>query len=545
VEQDSGADVARAIFRHHLRDVHVTKIIGPPDYVSGGEGGSYKATFRRYCSRSYTNGADATSNMRLRKALLVAALALCLLSLPRAQGTTITVNTASTDQTFRGWEATAGGTNCSNDNIYRGYNSTLYGYLADLNVTRVRLETRAYFEHTTDWWGQYCAGSITFNRQKEKMAQTVNDNRNPNVINSSGFIWTRFDTMLDLYVVPWRNALASRGKSLFVSLCYVAFTGQNVPSVGYNYHHANASEYAEFILAAFQHMDAVYGFHPDGVEIMLEPDNAVEWANNGTYVGQALKAVGDKLAAAGYHPEFTIPSNETINESTTYLKGAMAVRGAASYATVAATHRYTGNSGISTFASTAIGTYGLKTAMLEFLGADYQTLMEDLKTMRVSWWSPYAVGGTGFSADCDADDNGGAIFCVQSGPVLKYYSRIPRLKEFFTHIDNGDVRISASSSNSGAADPVAFRRANGSYVVLANTTTSQSFSVTGLPAGTYHIEYQTSGSVCTVPCNPTTTSDQTIVGGGTVATSIPGAGTLVVFNDPPAGPAARLRLRSQ
>lgn len=76
-------------------------------------------------------------------------------------------------------------------------------------------------------------------------------------------------------------------------------------------------------------------------------------------------------------------------------------------------------------------------------------------------------------------------------------------------------------------DPVAFENIGGNYSVVVNSLTGGSFIVGGLPAGSYHIRYTTGSETMTDP------GDQTISAGQHISTSIPAAGVLTIFADPP------------
>ncbi len=57
------------------------------------------------------------------------------------------------------------------------------------------------------------------------------------------------------------------------------------------------AEYAEFMLAVFQHLRDKYGIVPDAIEMILEPDNGTSWTPSA--LGQAMVAAADRLGAGG------------------------------------------------------------------------------------------------------------------------------------------------------------------------------------------------------------------------------------------------------
>ncbi|MBI4674399.1 MAG: hypothetical protein HY741_22370 [Chloroflexi bacterium] len=128
------------------------------------------------------------------------------------------------------------------------------------------------------------------------------------------------------------------------------------------------------------------------------------------------------------------------------------------------------------------------TAMLEHIGSGYFDLHTDLKQGNNSAWQRFILGDDYLCGMCVA----GKYYNIdQSDPLDPQVSMVQDskfLRQYFRFIRKGAVRIQANSTNA-AFDPVAFINANGSYVVVVKASASGSFSVQGLPAGTYGIKY--------------------------------------------------------
>jgi hypothetical protein len=69
-------------------------------------------------------------------------------------------------------------------------------------------------------------------------------------------------------VVPLRQRVLARGVPFYLLLSYVDFGGPS--SRGHN---TNPAEYAEFMVAVWRHFRSTYGFVPNGINIINEPDN--------------------------------------------------------------------------------------------------------------------------------------------------------------------------------------------------------------------------------------------------------------------------------
>ncbi|HYN06534.1 MAG TPA: hypothetical protein VES67_03995, partial [Vicinamibacterales bacterium] len=224
---------------------------------------------------------------------------------PASQGPTIAVNSSQRFQTMHGWEAallasTSDWTGLTDAQIGAGLDLAIN----DLGISRVRLAIRS---------GTEGSGGTSYN--------IVNDNSDPNVINQAGFNFGVLDTMISRVVVPARQRSQARGESLYVNLNYVDFGTSTFE------HYANPQEYAEFMLATFQHIQGKYGFVPNGIEVILEPDNVAGWS--GDAIGRAMVATAAKLQANGFAvPEFIAPSTTAMPNADGYLDGILAVAGA-------------------------------------------------------------------------------------------------------------------------------------------------------------------------------------------------------------------------
>jgi hypothetical protein len=415
-------------------------------------------------------------------------------------GAVISLDPGTLLQTMRGWEATAP--------PFRFTTDAFMQQVVDAGVNRVRLEVFAGSENTVDYYAAWQAtlggvqtedpipgSSVQADAYLANMYRTVNDNSDPNSINPAGFQFSRVDTAVNRTVNPMRAKLAARGEHLYVNLCYVAFNPSGVIPI-----HQDPAEYAEMMLATFQHLQSTYGWVPDGIEVMLEPDNRPAWWN-GTSMGQRLMAAQAKLAAAGFHPDFIGPSVTNIGNAPAFIDALFAVPGVDQYLKELSFHTY---GGYSRAQAEAIGTraaaHNMGGSMLEWWDTrnTYERLHEYLTWARASAYQKDVV------QPLNNED---------------YY---PYLRHYFSHVRMGAQRIGASTTDS-AFDPLAFINTNGTYAVVVKATGPGAINVPGLPAGTYGIRYTTNSAT------DVDAGSQTIGPGGTVSTNMPGAGVLVVF----------------
>lgn len=453
------------------------------------------------------------------KKFAVALMLLALIFLACAstvpQQAIITLNPAVTYQTMLGWEATAQAGQVELRNLFPKYKDALFdSTVNDLGINRLRLEIQSGAENPVDYFSQYYRGQISRSEWKKHWYEIINDNDDPNVINPAGFQFAAIDYTIDMVVTPIKQRVEARGEKLYINLNYVDF------GISAFEHQNYAEEYAEFMLAIFLHLRDKYGWTPDAIEIVLEADNA-RW--NGTQIGQAIVATGDRLKAYGFHPAFVAPSAANIAYSITFFDQMMQIPRAAQYISELSYHRYGGASdaNLQAIADRAIQ-YGIQSSHLELIGATYLDLHKDLTLGRNSSWAEFTLAWT---TSTSADD-GGKYYMIDdhdpNQPVVQYGSRAKYLRQYFKYVRRGAVRIQATSDNPDF-DPLAFINADCKQTVIVKAGSGGGFSIKGLPAGVYGVKYTTSDRYDVD--NP----DVTISAGQTLQTSIPAEGVITIY----------------
>jgi len=429
---------------------------------------------------------------------------------------TITVNPAQQFQTMTGWEALMeiGQAECD-PRAYATYKSDLLNRAAnEIGINRIRIGLRNGYENPTDQWTNFKAGRLTFDEWKVFWFQVVNDNNDPFVINPAGFNWGYLDYTMDELVIPLRQRLAARGENLWLNLSY---TGANTGQL----HRDNADEYAEFVLAAWQHVQQKYGFVPNSLELVNEP-NINGWT--AAPIGPLLNAVKRRLNQNGFFPDFIGPSGSSVSASISFFDQMIGAAGVPQGLNEISYHRY------GTAPTTAQlqdiaqrgAQYGMRTAMLEHGGSGYEDLHADLTLANVSAWQQF---GLAFCGDRDVGGTYFAIFGAALGsntPDVRTGSMTKYLRQYFRYVALRAVRIGATSADT-RFEPVAFRNVNGKQVVVVKASAGGSFSVAGLAPGTYGIDYTTATEYARA------LSDIIIVAGQTVSTAIPATGVLTIF----------------
>lgn len=429
-------------------------------------------------------------------------------------GALITVDRNTRFQTISGWEATA----------QAGQNQPVFPLVRDtvlklavneLGITRLRVEIRSGSESDRDYWTEIGRDQGESPAYRCVRFATVNDNADPFTINPAGFHFSHIDNTMQNVVVPMRQLVQARGEKLFVNLTYVAFVGSLCP--GRQYHHnQNPEEYAEFILATYQHLRSRFGITPDALELILEPSQSV-WS--ATALARSAVAAANRLKGIGVTPRFIAPSFANLGATFPYFDQMLSVSGFRQSVVELSYHRYGGASEAQLrILADRASQLGIGTSMLEHIGSGYEDLHQDLETGNVSSWQQYTLAFVG-------PDAGGRYYDIDisdpAHPVVRLTERARYLRQYFRYVRPGARRIAATSAD-GAFDPLAFINANGKYAVVVKAAHEGTVSLRGLPGGRYGISWATAAGT-------DSTDDVSLSSGGTLDATIPGAGAMTIF----------------
>lgn len=427
----------------------------------------------------------------------------------------IAVDTTAVHQTMAGWEATAWAG--QERPAFLVYRDTLLALASeDLGINRLRVEVRSGSEKSKDYYLERSLGRLQGDAYRCGRYETQNDNEDPRALDTAGFHYAELDNTVERIVLPLQRMMAARGARLAVNLNYVSFFRQCPRDR--QYAHRDAEEYAEFVLATMLHLRGKYALVPDTWEIILEPDNTDDWGS--AVIGRAIVATAARLREHGFATRFVAPSTTAAEAAPRYFDGIRAVPGAQREIVELAYHRYrwVTNSTLVAIADRARQT-GVRTAMLEKIGADVDDLLDDLTIANVSAWSQYALG------TLDGRDDGGGYYDIRALDSTHFavheQSRTRFLRQVFKAAGIGAVRVGATS-DAGHVRTVAFRNPDGRLGVAMRATRAAQLSVSGLPAGRYAVTYATDDTVRgALP--------DAVVHDGTATASIPAAGVLTLL----------------
>jgi hypothetical protein len=413
-----------------------------------------------------------------------------------------------------GWEATAQIGEHHSPAIDKYRDRLLDLAVNDLGINRLRLEIRSGVENRVDHFEQWRSGQMTEREFWKNTYRIANDNDDPFVIDESGFHFTELDSTIESVVIPMRKLLADRGEELFLNLNYVDMGPSDFK------HRTDPEEYAEFVLAAFQHIQNKYGFTPDALEVVLEPDGPnSHWS--ASELAKAAAAASRRLRENGFKPALIVPSNYDTASVTAFIDRMAEEPGALDDVSEFCYHRYRGvsDSVLREIVDNA-QRWGKQTSMLEKLRGDYNNLHEDLKAAGVSAWQQYTL------AFPNLKDDGAQHFMVDDRnpelPVVTPGSRTKFLRQYFHFIRRGAQRIGAATTND-ELDPVAFVNANGTHVVVVKAATPGTVDVDGLPAGTYGVCYTTAEEA------DAQSHDISLNEGESLRAAIPASGVVTIY----------------
>ena len=434
-----------------------------------------------------------------------------------ASGAEISVDLAKRHQTLSGWEVPIRGWEQDkagdryDDSWRRERDEVARRLIDDVGINRVRLELRSNTENPVDYWTRYVNGEETYYSWHNRNYEKRNDNDDPDKPDPAGFQWAGIDYRVDTLVLAMRDLLAARGEKLFITLCFVDF---NKGSLGTLTYATKPEEYAELIAAAFDHLREKYGLTPDALEIVLEPENSGPW--RAERLAPAIRAATKRLAKRGYHPRIVGPSTKLAKNAVPYFNAA--THAGAKIDTLSF-HSYDNPSdevrrGIARQAAVS----GVSTAMLEHFSADVNEFYRDMTIANVSAWQQWAIA--------HVMDNGKYLLVADiskpQGARLRLAAKTRPMAQIWRHARIGDTRVAAASADP-SLKPLAFVRPDGGVSLSVIADRGGDFTVEGLPAGAYEVEYTTAQALAQ-------TGGKVAVGAdGRAPLSIPAAGVITIF----------------
>lgn len=442
---------------------------------------------------------------------VIAALLLCLVlaACSESSGTTevdIVIDVDRTYQRMSGWEVTARTWEYDKrgdrfDPSWEQLADPIFTELVNVaGINRIRLALKSGFENPHDFWADFQAGRIGYAAYKTRFYEKINDNQDPALTNKKGYQFSALDYVVETMLMPMRKKLQARGERLIVNLCYQDFRHSDLTS---QLDHAeNPEEYAEFVVAAFDHLKQKYNIVPDYFEAILEPDNTRSWT--GERIGKALLAAQQRLQAAGYHPSLIAPSTSRLVLANQYFDEMIAEPGVADILDVYAYHRYA-TQGLPVWGERLVlngirgraQAYGLRSSMLEYLHGNIDDLLDDLTIANVSAWQ---IWGIASRAEQPADQD--SVMLLVSRPEESSPARVSLTQNaslvapIFRAVREGAVRVDAHSSTSSVRVVAFDHSASGSSVLMyIRKAISGTLSVRGLPPGEYRVELAQRGGV--------------------------------------------------
>lgn len=464
-----------------------------------------------------------TLRVQLATIAVVSAIMLsCAASPPRTS--VITVNRDIVHQTMTGWELPVLSTVVDYLDIEDRLDALMDRAANDLGINKIVVEVSSGAENPSDGCQRAFLDRTLSEREFTNTCayNSMNDNDDPSVVNPDGFHFVLLDWQIEHLLLPLKRHVEARGEKLYVLLRYTDYGAARFE------HYRDPDEYAEFMQVTFDHIRSQYGFTPDGIDVVNEPDLEAEW--NAAAIGAAAARTGSRLAARGWHPDFVAASTVDKGHAAPYFDVIMAVPGAREYVTDLSWHCYRDSRWNSSDAiAAAARRFGVRTSMTECWtrANHYRALHQELKRSRNSSWQLAPItAGEGYY-----DVSGGQIALR---PKAKY------IRQYFKYVRAGATRVEATSSNS-RFDPVAFLNQDGNVVVIVMAKASGTFSIAGLPAGTYSAFQTTGPDPLTVRQYDVVSPEQTIGPGESVTASIADTGVITIYGKGVGKPTATLQ----
>lgn len=436
----------------------------------------------------------------------------------------VNVDTSIQYQTMTGFEAQGWMSNWDTQwqiDHLQDWNRIIAGGAARLGIDRVRIEVQSGSENPVDYFSQYINGDITRAQWKPHWYESINDNSDPGSREGGKFHFSKVIYDIENIALPLKDSVEMLGKKFYINLNYVDF--KNFPFE----HHTDPAEYAELMLACFDTIQIHFGFVPDAIEVILEPENS-DWSNGvaqiiGDRIANCIAAAGDTLSNHGYFPDFIAPSPTAASHTVPWTLPILANSIAASYLTEICYHKYWNQSAADLMEIGQLAdNNGITSSMLEWWHPNnvQYALNRDLTLGKVSAWQSGGLGEVNINSTnghtflyniSDADPNNPV---VTEGPNARYY------RQYFKYIPQGAQRINATINL--PSEVVAFRDSTDLLTIIINATNSESYLLDSLPEGIYGISYSTDVE------NETILTDIANCYGCDISVTIPGEGVISV-----------------
>lgn len=459
----------------------------------------------------------------------------------------ITVNPSVTYATWKYWMALIsapvgfGGTPAEDPNWPSFKPQFLNQLVNQLGINTIQLtEPSGDIENSSDCWTK---AILMDNSQSEWSAcrySPVNDDNNPAHFNCAdaallncptSFPLSYFDYTMSQYITGpggMRALVQANGEPFHLVLQWIHWPKTS------GYLDQTAAEAGEQILAVFLHSQNKFGFTPDIVDLMVEPDNhadntvpAADVSASGVWdpakLGKAASAIKSRLNAAGFHPEIWCCSVSRTSHAVDWYTGTKAAAGA-NVIDGLTTHWYDESNAYWGAIQNQASSDRIPMIMTEFDMAGMDDLYNMITQGNIAGFERYTAAGV------STTDNASVYFMISStNPYASHYLGVLSgadsptyfMPQYMHYIREGDVREQAVSDNACAA-PIAFRSPAGldKIAVRITCTGNQTVNVVKAAAGTYGCTYTLSNSVLLQPCGP----DQTISQGGTLTALVPATG---------------------
>lgn len=382
-----------------------------------------------------------------------------------------------------------------------------------LGLDRIRLEVRAGQENDVDYPALARRGELSYKvLQQGRWYTSKNDNDDPMVADPNGFQFSDLDLKIDMVVEPVRKALSRHGRALYVALNYVNFAKEA------GLHHESPEEYAEFMLVAVRHIEAKYGWVPDAIEVLLEPDIRRLWPK--ARFARMVKVLRERLQGEGYDFEYIGPSVTDMSNAVPYFDEVVAVAGPGALDELTY-HKYRNEADEHYGAiRDRIMRHGIRSGMTEMMKQTHLDMEKDLERGLVSTWTQLGLsycgppsGGDYFYVD-DSNPSEVKIFVTDNTRYLPQYHRT---------VFRDALRYRTQAKGRTA---FAFQNREGGWTAVIRTDDQDTFTVSGLPEGRYGVFY-TTAAVLTEPAQDISTDGQ-----GQLRVSIPAAGVVTLYQRP-------------
>jgi O-glycosyl hydrolase len=378
----------------------------------------------------------------------------------------ITVDRSARHQTILGWGADQSPTGEQMSTMLDPYPARLFDQL---------------YDDAVDLFGFNSIRVLSHHHPPDRLWEPFNDNADPLIADRTRFNYAWLDLVAQRDLLPLKQRVEANGEPFHIYLSMGNFGAKSTPAWLQN----SPAEWAEYLFTAVKYLKEQYAIDVDSVAVINEPLFAASTYANAAFIAPIVKALGARLAQAGYATRIQFP--EAFDPRMAWQLHIAPLRNDNDFwahVGLITYHKYGVDDPYRASILELAKAKGIPVGQTEQDGllATVQGLYEDLVIGGVSRWGA-SFTMVGFGAKPDRS----ALYSVDAdGHSFTRHERFWSFRQIMKYVRPGAVRIDASSRTPGVR-ALAFERQNETTAILISGAAPTTAEIYGLAPGLYGV----------------------------------------------------------